>query len=79
VVVNDIGVQLDGSGGSAGPAQQTANEIREAGGIACANTDSVAQWASAQKIVQQALDFARQDRRRGEHGRPISVMSSFTR
>jgi NAD(P)-dependent dehydrogenase (short-subunit alcohol dehydrogenase family) len=67
VVVNDIGVQLDGSGGSTGPAQQTANEICEAGGIACANTDSVAQWASAQKIVQQALDL---------HGRIDGVVNN---
>ncbi|HEY3653884.1 MAG TPA: SDR family NAD(P)-dependent oxidoreductase [Steroidobacteraceae bacterium] len=57
VVVNDIGVQMDGSGGSGGPSQQTADEIRLAGGIAAANTDSVADWTSAQKIVQQALDL----------------------
>jgi NAD(P)-dependent dehydrogenase (short-subunit alcohol dehydrogenase family) len=57
VIVNDIGVQMDGSGGSAGPAQQTADEIRLAGGIAAANTDSVADWTFAQKIVQQAMDL----------------------
>lgn len=57
IIVNDIGVQMDGSGGSAGPAQQTVDEIRKAGGVASANTDSVVQWASAQKIVQQALDM----------------------
>ncbi|AQV98671.1 3-hydroxyacyl-CoA dehydrogenase [Cupriavidus necator] len=57
VIVNDLGVAMDGSGGSAGPAQQTAEEIQAAGGVAAANTDSVADWASAQKIVQQALDL----------------------
>jgi NAD(P)-dependent dehydrogenase (short-subunit alcohol dehydrogenase family) len=57
VVVNDLGVNMDGTGGSAGPAQITVDEIRAAGGEAIANTDSVAEWASAQKIVQQALDL----------------------
>jgi NAD(P)-dependent dehydrogenase (short-subunit alcohol dehydrogenase family) len=56
VIVNDLGVNIDGSGGSAGPAQQTVDEIRAAGGEASASTDSVADWESAQKIVQQALD-----------------------
>jgi NAD(P)-dependent dehydrogenase (short-subunit alcohol dehydrogenase family) len=57
VIVNDIGVAIDGSGGSTGPAQQAVDEIKGAGGIAAANTDSVADWNSAQKIVQQALDL----------------------
>jgi NAD(P)-dependent dehydrogenase (short-subunit alcohol dehydrogenase family) len=56
VVVNDIGVNLDGTGGSEGPAQQTANEISAAGGHATPNTESVASWEGAQRIVQQALD-----------------------
>lgn len=57
VVVNDLGVAIDGSGGSAGPATQTVDEIRAAGGQAVANTDSVAEHAAAQRIVQQALDL----------------------
>jgi NAD(P)-dependent dehydrogenase (short-subunit alcohol dehydrogenase family) len=57
VIVNDIGVNIDGSGGSAGPAQITVDEIRAGGGEASANTDSVAEWPAAQKIVQQALDL----------------------
>ncbi|WP_340524924.1 SDR family NAD(P)-dependent oxidoreductase, partial [Cupriavidus necator] len=57
VIVNDLGVNMDGSGGSAGPAQQAVEEIRAAGGEAAASTDSVADWASAQQIVQQALDL----------------------
>ncbi len=57
VIVNDLGVNIDGSGGSAGPAQMAVDEIKAAGGTASANTDSVAEWGSAQKIVQQALDL----------------------
>ena len=57
VVVNDLGVSMDGAGGSAHPAQQTVDQIRIAGGEASANTDSVAEWNSAQRIVQQALDL----------------------
>ncbi|WP_349604817.1 SDR family NAD(P)-dependent oxidoreductase [Cupriavidus sp. DF5525] len=57
VIVNDLGVNIDGSGGSAGPAQQAVDEIKAAGGEAAASTDSVADWNSAQKIVQQALDL----------------------
>jgi NAD(P)-dependent dehydrogenase (short-subunit alcohol dehydrogenase family) len=57
VIVNDLGVNIDGSGGSAGPAQQTVDEIKAAGGDAAANTDSVADWESAQKIAQQAMDL----------------------
>lgn len=62
VVVNDLGVNIDGSGGSAGPAQQVADEIRAAGGEAVANTESVADWKSAQRIVAQAVEtFGRID------------------
>ncbi|MEM5429226.1 SDR family NAD(P)-dependent oxidoreductase [Cupriavidus oxalaticus] len=57
VIVNDLGVNIDGSGGSAGPAQQTVDEIKALGGEAAANTDSVADWESAQKIAQQAMDL----------------------
>jgi NAD(P)-dependent dehydrogenase (short-subunit alcohol dehydrogenase family) len=56
VIVNDLGVSMDGTGGSAGPAQETVDQIAAAGGEACANTDSVAEWSSAQRVVQQALD-----------------------
>ncbi|MFJ4292184.1 SDR family NAD(P)-dependent oxidoreductase [Cupriavidus sp. NPDC089707] len=57
VIVNDLGVNIDGSGGSAGPAQQTVDEIKALGGEAAANTDSVADWESAGKIAQQAMDL----------------------
>jgi NAD(P)-dependent dehydrogenase (short-subunit alcohol dehydrogenase family) len=62
VVVNDVGASLGGEGGSAGPAQQVVAEIRAAGGEAVANTDSVADSAAAQRIVNAALDaFGRID------------------
>lgn len=56
VVVNDLGGAADGAGGDAGPAEQVAQEIRLANGEAVANTDSVAEAASAGRIIQQALD-----------------------
>jgi len=62
VVVNDLGVALDGAGGSAGPAQKVVDEIRAAGGTAVANTDSVATAAGGAQIVQCAIDnFGRID------------------
>ncbi len=62
VVVNDIGVSLDGQGGDATPAQEVVNAIKKAGGEAAASYDSVAGFQSAAKIVQCALDnFGRID------------------
>ena len=62
VIVNDIGVSLDGSGGDATPAQEVVNEIIKAGGEAAPNSDSVAEFKSAAKIIQCALDtFGRID------------------
>jgi NAD(P)-dependent dehydrogenase (short-subunit alcohol dehydrogenase family) len=56
VVVNDIGTSREGEGTSAGPAQQVVDEIRALGGEAVANTDDVADWEGAQRLVQTALD-----------------------
>jgi NAD(P)-dependent dehydrogenase (short-subunit alcohol dehydrogenase family) len=62
LVVNDIGASVTGEGSDAGPAQQVVNEIKAAGGEAVANTDSVSDAASAQRIVATALDtFGRLD------------------
>ena len=62
VVVNDIGASLAGDGASATPGQQTVQIIEQRGGQAVANTDSVAEWGSARRIVQCALDqFGRLD------------------
>ena len=56
VLVNDIGTSVKGEGRDAGPAQQVVNQIKEKGGIALANTDSVAEWESANRIVASAVD-----------------------
>ncbi len=56
VVVNDLGAELDGSGGSTGPAGEVVDEIRAAGGEAIANGNDVADWDGAQAIVQSAID-----------------------
>lgn len=62
VVVNDIGASVSGEGNDAGPAQKVVDEIKALGGEAAANTDSVADAASAARIVQTALDaFGRID------------------
>lgn len=63
VVVNDIGASLTGEGPtSATPGEQTVAIIHQRGGKAVANTDSVAEWASAQRIVVQAMEaFGRID------------------
>lgn len=62
VVVNDIGVSLTGEGGGEGPAQAVAREIGAAGGQAVANTDSVAAYDSASRVIQTAIDaFGRID------------------
>ena len=62
VVINDIGASLSGEGLSASPAEQTRQIIEQRGGRAVISTDSVASWASAQRIVQAAMDgFGRVD------------------
>jgi NAD(P)-dependent dehydrogenase (short-subunit alcohol dehydrogenase family) len=62
VIINDVGASLTGSGESATPAQQTQAMIRQTGGIAEISTESVAEWGSARKIIQAALDhFGRID------------------
>ena len=62
VVVNDIGASLSGEGQSASPAEQTQQIIAQRYGRAAVSTDSVSSWASAQRIVQAAMDsFGRVD------------------
>jgi len=62
VVVNDIGTSLSGAGSSAGPARSVVDEIAQAGGIAAANTDSVADADSAAHLIRQAVEeFGRID------------------
>src|SRR3954470_15661001 len=56
VVVNDIGASVHGEGRDTGPAQKVVDEIKAAGGQAVANTDSVSEWPSANRIVECCLD-----------------------
>ncbi|HYG42013.1 MAG TPA: SDR family NAD(P)-dependent oxidoreductase [Bordetella sp.] len=56
IVVNDLGTTAKGEGQSASPAQAVVDEIRQLGGEAVANTDSVAEWPSASRIIECALD-----------------------
>src|SRR3954454_24844436 len=54
-VVNDLGGSAEGEGGGAeGPAQEVVEAIREAGGEAVPNFDSVAEPAAAAKILKAA-------------------------
>ncbi len=62
VVVNDLGGSPDGDGADASPAHAVVDEIRQAGGQAAANTDSVAEPAGANNIIKTAIDnFGRID------------------
>ncbi len=56
VVVNDLGGSLDGIGSAEAPAEVTAQAIRDAGGTAVANFDSVAEYETAGRVVQTAID-----------------------
>jgi NAD(P)-dependent dehydrogenase (short-subunit alcohol dehydrogenase family) len=56
VVVNDVGASVSGEGRDAGPAQKVVDEIKAQGGVAVANTDSVAEWEAANRIVRTAID-----------------------
>jgi NAD(P)-dependent dehydrogenase (short-subunit alcohol dehydrogenase family) len=62
VVVNDLGGAVDGTGGSAGPAEQTAKEIEGLGGVAIADSNTVATPEGGQAIVDTAMEaFGRVD------------------
>jgi NAD(P)-dependent dehydrogenase (short-subunit alcohol dehydrogenase family) len=62
VVVNDVGAELDGTGGSRSPAREVVDDILAAGGEAVVNGDDVADWDGARNLVRSALDaFGRLD------------------
>jgi NAD(P)-dependent dehydrogenase (short-subunit alcohol dehydrogenase family) len=63
VVVNDVGAGLYGQQESEErPAQEVVNLIKQQGGEAVANYDSVSEWESAQRIVGDAIkNFGRID------------------
>ena len=56
VVVNDLGGARDGTGSGSAMADKVVAEIKDAGGRAVANYDSVAEAAGAENIVKTALD-----------------------
>jgi NAD(P)-dependent dehydrogenase (short-subunit alcohol dehydrogenase family) len=56
VVVNDVGVSLDGRGTDDDPAVQVCKEIEALGGEAVPNYDSVSDFDAASRIVQTAVD-----------------------
>jgi NAD(P)-dependent dehydrogenase (short-subunit alcohol dehydrogenase family) len=62
VVVNDVGVSLDGRGTEEDPAAQTVKAIEAEGGRAVASYDSVADFAAAERMIQACVDaFGRID------------------
>ena len=56
VVVNDLGGARDGTGAGSAMADQVVTEIKEAGGRAVANYDSVAEPEGAENIIKTAID-----------------------
>ena len=56
VVVNDLGSNLDGSGLSKQPADEVVEQIKEKGGEAVSNADSVSEYNSSKQIIDCALD-----------------------
>ena len=62
VVVNDTGVSVSGESASSSPADEVVAAIKAKGGEAVSNSDSVAEWSGAQKIIATAVDtFGRID------------------
>ena len=57
VVANDLGGGVGGGDeGSAGPAEQVAQDIRRAGGEAVSNSDSVTSRDGVKRMIEQAMD-----------------------
>ena len=56
VVINDVGVSLDGRGTEEDPATQVCKEIEALGGKAVPNYDSVTDFEGASNIIQTAVD-----------------------
>src|SRR5260370_35897811 len=55
VVVNDLGVDRDGTGRDTATAQAVVDEIHDAGGDAVAHGDDIADWDGAARLVATAL------------------------
>jgi NAD(P)-dependent dehydrogenase (short-subunit alcohol dehydrogenase family) len=56
VVVNDLGVDVDGTGASSEAANEVVGDIEASGGEAVANADDIADWDGAGRLVQTAID-----------------------
>jgi NAD(P)-dependent dehydrogenase (short-subunit alcohol dehydrogenase family) len=56
VVVNDLGGAADGTGSDETPAQEVVRTIKAAGGEAVVNTDNVADFIGAKRLIDQAID-----------------------
>ena len=56
VVVNDLGGEVDGTGGGLSPAQEVVEEIKGMGGEAIANGDDVSDWEGAQRMINMAVE-----------------------
>ena len=56
VVVNDVGVERDGSGGGRAPADEAVAFIRERGGEAVANYDDISDYEAAGNLIRTAVE-----------------------
>ena len=56
VVINDVGVSLDGQGTEDDPAAQTCKDIEALGAKAVPNYDSVSDFAGAQRMIETAVN-----------------------
>jgi len=62
VVVNDLGVAMDGSGQDSGPAHDVVTEIGKAGGTAVASGADISDFTAAEGLIGTALsEFGRLD------------------
>jgi NAD(P)-dependent dehydrogenase (short-subunit alcohol dehydrogenase family) len=62
VVVNDLGVAVDGTGADAGPANEVVAEIEAAGGTALPDSSDVAAVSGATTLIESAIErFGRVD------------------
>jgi NAD(P)-dependent dehydrogenase (short-subunit alcohol dehydrogenase family) len=62
VLVNDLGVERDGAGSSAGPAQEVADRIVKAGGVAIADPTDITDFEAVGKMVERTVkEFGRLD------------------
>jgi NAD(P)-dependent dehydrogenase (short-subunit alcohol dehydrogenase family) len=62
VVVNDLGVAVDGSGQDSGPAHDVVGQIGEAGGKAIANGADISDFTEAEGLISTAIEeFGRLD------------------